>query len=506
MSLVTTLARAEAMATQSAQPIAAFRHRHLSERPLVLIPLMMAGEAAAPLGVMVGTSKRDGGRILTVPQPRNRDQRFGFAAELGRVVMEYIDSFRNERVEPAEGADADGEEAPGRFSNAPQILVPNRGGVMAVRHLGRMTRFRRVDGSSPVDAIVPETGFWFTVLAERAEYAGSSMLLAMTDLLSELWATGQSSLEDQNLASLIGWIDPPAGMTGLQAALEGEDPVIWPPAGPATDPEFDNKVLGPAIEAFDAAVDEGARAKAEARLKAVITTQLQPTWNMMWQGLALARAVPEAPRAQSRWDRDCYVFTARSDYLAEGGRPQPKRDFPVSAARRLSELEAAQTFFDRERALDDPFALADLRCTGEAFGGTVVEVEADREVVSAKNRRTLRPRFTVETADPLKIPAGTKLISPDFPAGHRTVLVETHVDADGTTVVVEITGGMGTPNKPIADAVPELGRELTFLPDAGFQRRPSFPAPEETPWTHGGPPSDAGPSDLEDADEQWGSQ
>jgi hypothetical protein len=200
------------------------------------------------------------------------------------------------------------------------------------------------------------------------------------------------------------------------------------------------------------------------------------------------------------------VFTARSDYLAEGGRPQPKRDFPVSAARRLAELEAAQAFFDRERALDDPFALADLRCTGEAFGGIVQSVEADRAVVSAKNRRTLRPQFTVATTDPLKIPAGAKLISPDFPAGHKTQLVETYTDLDGTTIVlVEVTGGMGTPNKPVVGAVPEVGQEVAFLPDSGFQRRPAFPAPEDTPWTHGGPPAVTEQAVTEDADEQWGS-
>jgi hypothetical protein len=507
MSLVSTLARAEAMITHKAQPIASFRHRHLSDRPLVLIPLMMAGEAAAPLAVMLGTSKYGGGQILTVPQPRNRDQRFAFAADLGRIVMDYIDSFRADRVESSSGGEG---EAASRFSDAPQILVPNRGGITAVRHLGRMTRFRQVDGPSPVDAVVPEAGFWFTVMAERAEYAGSSLLIAMTDLLSELWATGQSSMEDQNLASLIGWIDPPGDMTGLQAGMEGEDPIIWPPAGPATDPDFDNKVLAPAITAFDAASargDAAARSQAEARLHAVISTQLQPTWNKMWQGVALARAVPEAPRAQRRWDRECAVFTARSDYLAAGGRPQPKRDYPITAARRLSDLEAAATDFERERALDDPFALADLRCTGEAFGGIVQAVEADRTVVSAKNRRTLRPRFTVVTTDPLKIPAETKLISPQFPTGHKTLLVQAHAEADGTTtVLIEVTGGMGTPNKPIADAVPAVGQRVAFLPDAGYQRRPAFPDPEHTPWTHGGPPAVAGQVNTEDADEQWGSQ
>ena len=33
-------------------------------------------------------------------------------------------------------------------------------------------------------------------------------------------------------------------MTGAQAAAAAEDPVRCPPAGPATDPAFDNEVLG----------------------------------------------------------------------------------------------------------------------------------------------------------------------------------------------------------------------------------------------------------------------
>lgn len=506
MSTVSTLARAEAMVTHTAQPIAAFRHRHLSDRPLVLIPLMMAGEAAAPLGVMVGTSKYSGGQVLTVPQPRNRDQRFDFAARLGQIVMDYVDSFRTDRVDSPGGSE---EEAAGRFSDAPQILVPNRGGITAIRHLGRMTRFRQVDGPSPVDPVIPEAGYWFTMLAEQAEYAGSSVLIAMTDLLSELWATGQSSMEDQNLACLVGWIDPPTGMTGLQAGLEGEDPMIWPPAGPSTDPDFDNKVLAPAITAFDAASaagDEAAQARAEARLHTLIAAQLKPTWNKMWQGLALARAIPEAPRTQRRWERDCTEFTKRSDYLAEGGRPQPKHDYPIRAASRLSDLEAAATDFERERALDDPFALADLRCSGAAFSGIVQDVDPDHKVMSDNNKWIRRPRFTVSTADPLKIPKRSKLTSPDFPKGHETVLVDTHVDADGTTtVLLEVVKGMGRAKSPVAEAVPAKGQRVAFLPDAGFQRRPKFPDREHTPWTHGGPPVITEQVSLEDADEQWGS-
>ena len=57
MSLISTLARLEAVSTGRAQPAATVRHRHLSQRPLVFVPLTTAGEAGAPLGALVGTDR-----------------------------------------------------------------------------------------------------------------------------------------------------------------------------------------------------------------------------------------------------------------------------------------------------------------------------------------------------------------------------------------------------------------------------------------------------------------
>ena len=71
----------------------------------------------------------------------------------------------------------------------------------------------------------------------------------MTAALADHWATGQSATEDANLAALLGWIDPPDGMTGPAAARAAEDPVRCPPAGPVTDPTFDNEVLAPILQA-----------------------------------------------------------------------------------------------------------------------------------------------------------------------------------------------------------------------------------------------------------------
>src|SRR5690606_472167 len=137
MSVLTSLARALAVDRDAAQPIATVRHVHLSERPLVLVPLTLAGEANAPLAAMVGTAPDDP-RLLVVAQPRNRTGRLGFAAELAALVVPYLGGFCEEQ----ESVPVDrGRDTRARFSDAPQILVPNPGGIGFVRLLGRSTRF-----------------------------------------------------------------------------------------------------------------------------------------------------------------------------------------------------------------------------------------------------------------------------------------------------------------------------------------------------------------------------
>src|SRR5579859_5810134 len=117
MSTLTALARVIAAERGTAQPVCTVRHVHVSDRPLVLIPLALAGEANAPLAAMVGTD-RQLPRLLVVYQPRNRDQRFAFAARLAEIVLAHIDSCRATAVVTPE---ADGQPRE-RHGDAPQII------------------------------------------------------------------------------------------------------------------------------------------------------------------------------------------------------------------------------------------------------------------------------------------------------------------------------------------------------------------------------------------------
>jgi len=497
MSALLAFARAQAVAAGVAQPVSTVRHVHLSDRPLVLIALTLAGEANAPLAAMVGDGP-ESGRLLIVSQPRNRDQRFAFAAELAGIVVGHIDRYRESAGAVRPGRAGRRE----RYADAPQIIVPNPASIGFVRLLGRSTRFRRPVGEYAVDPAVPVLGRWLTFFAERAEVPGSSLLLAATQALALHWASGQSMVEDLNLAALMGWIDPPAGLTGAEAATIAEDPLAWPPAGPATDPTFDNEVLAPLIRACSRHGMSSLRQElAVFDLHKALAGQLAPTWKLMWRAVELLRALPPGQRVAARWESDRDAFTSYCEHLRDGGPPQPRRDSAVAAARRLNSLERSQASYAAQRALDDPLVLAQYRLTGEAFGGLVTTAEPDRVDASGK-RRKLRPLITVLTDDPVRIEPGSDLVSPNRP-GQSAKVRSVSGGSVGTSVVLELSGGMGRALTAAPGSVPETGERLcyTTLTDS-YQARGPFPDREATPWTHGGPPPAYTPTHA-DVTEEW---
>ncbi|MFF8290383.1 hypothetical protein ACF068_14310 [Streptomyces sp. NPDC016309] len=512
MSLISTLARLEAVESGRAQPLATVRHRHVSGRPLVLVPLTTAGEAGAPLGALVGTDPEEP-RLLVVAQPRDRDLRFAFLADLAEAVLPYVDGFADD-VEAAERNETDPET--GRkvkvevelCADAPQLIVPSRAGVEYVRLLGRSMRFRRTaeqDPETPFPAPprVPLLGRWLTHYGERARVPGSSLLLAATDLLNRHWATGQSSLEDQHLGALLAWIDAPEGGSGAEAALRAElgrdrdGQLLCPPAGPATDPAFDNRLLAPAIERFDrarqalASAEDGEAAderlgelhRAEREVRRLVLTQLRPTWHAVWRAVELVRALPPGSRVTDRWTRDRWSFTGHRDRVRAGEPPQPRRDDAVTAANKLAAREGAQAQLEAQEALDDPLVMAARRLAGEAFAAEVVDVTM---AWSESKRPAPRPLLTVRTDDRPHLGEGVKAYrSLD---GKPQAAQFVRYEEDGS-LVLRVLDRMGRGKEPAGGSVPEKGDRLVWTLFEHDQRvGPKLPDPEETPWTHGGPP------------------
>ena len=503
MSLLGTLARMEAVRDGRAVPLATVRHRHLADRPMVLVPLAAAGEAGAPLAVMLGRD-RESPVLLTVPQPLDRDRRFALLADLAAELLPWLEGFGDqvdlltrEVKDPATGEKT--EQVRELCTDAPQLLVPGPAGVEFLGLLGRSTRFRRTaedpdPGPYPAPARVPLLGRWLTQLRDRAQVPGSSLLLAMTDLLGRHWATGQSRLEDQHLGALLAWIDPPAGATGAEAALlaetarDGHGQLLCPPAGPTTDPRFDSGLLAPAITRYDAArqLDDAPAAKArEAEIAALLETVLRPTWDRMWQGLDLLRALPPAAHLPERWESDRWSYTSHRDRIAAGEPPQPVRDDAVTAARKLAQREREQTRLDIQEALDDPLAMAEHRLAGEALAGQVVGVEAAYDQTGRSPKP--RPLVTVRTSDRPHGEAGRELHRAGGPTAQKAELVS--MDPAAGLVTVRLLNGMGRKKEPEPGSVPEPGEQVCFtLFELTARQSAPLPEPEDTPWTHGGPP------------------
>ncbi|MFF1476168.1 hypothetical protein ACFVYD_01015 [Streptomyces sp. NPDC058301] len=520
MSLIATLARLEAVEAGRAAPLATVCHRHLSGRPLVLVPLTTSGEAGAPLGALVGTD-REAPRLLVVEQPRDRELRFAFLAELADAVLPHLDAYADE-VEAAERNETDPETGKKvkveveLCADAPQIVVPGRAAIDFVRLLGRSMRFRRTaeqdpDTPHPAPPRVPLLGRWLTHYGERARVPGSALLLAATDLLGRHWATGQSSLEDQHLGALLAWIDPPEGATGAEAALraelarDGDGQLLCPPAGPATDPAFDNKLLAPAIDRYDrarqalyAAQDGeaadarlGELSRAEQEIRRLVGDQLRPTWEAVWRSLDLLRELPAAPRAADRWTRDRWSFTAHRDRVRAGEPPQPRRDDAVTAAAKLASRETAQAQLEAQEALDDPLVMAGRRLAGEAFAGEVTDVVM---AWSESKRPSPRPLVTVRTDDAPHLAERAKVFRSLDGKPQSAEFVG--YEADGA-LVLRLLDKMGRGKDPAPGSVPEKGDRLCWTLFEHDQRGgPKLPDPEATPWTHGGPPG----TDAEDPD------
>ncbi|MFC7791971.1 hypothetical protein ACFUIZ_05505 [Streptomyces cinereoruber] len=512
MSLISTLARMEAVESGRAQPLATVRHRRVSERPLVLVPLTTAGEAGAPLGALVGTDPGEP-RLLVVPQPRDRDLRFTFLADLAEEVLPYVDAF-TDAVELVERNETDAETGKKvrveveLCADAPQLIVPSRAGIEYVRLLGRSTRFRRTaeqDPETPFPAPprVPLLGRWLTHFGERARVPGSSLLLAATDLLNRHWATGQSSLEDQHLGALLAWIDPADGVPGREGALRAEagrderGQLFCPPAGPATDPAFDNRLLAPAIERYDRARQASGAAEdpeaaeralgellaAEREVRRLVVSQLKPTWDAVWRAVGLLRELPEGARVADRWTRDRWSFTAHRDRVAAGEPPQPRRDDAVTAAQKLAAREQAQGQLEAQEALDDPLVLAGRRLAGEAFAAEVVEVVM---AWTESKRPAPRPLLTVRTDDRPHLAERVRVYR--SLEGKPQAAEFVRYEEDGS-LVLRVLDRMGRSKEPAEGSVPEKGERIAWTLFEHDQRGgPKLPDPEETPWTHGGPP------------------
>lgn len=436
------------------------RHVHLSPRPLVLVGYHLAGDLGAPLALMWGTGRDEEPRCMVVPEPRNRGLRFEALAEFAVEFLAYLSQF-------------EGRDQAGICLDAPQLVVPNTatadwlGGIV-----GRFTRNLRTDGDAPAPPSVPLAGKHLSFLADLMP--GSSLVLATTDALTTHWQTGQLPSEDLNLAALLGWIDPPAGVNGPEAARAGE---ASPPAGPDSDPNWDAQILAELIQEWHAANDETLRSAVRRELEGEIREQLAPAWADCWRALDCLGSLSAADHVLGRWQSDRRSWTYHCDRVAGGRAFFRNIPTPVQDATRLRILEARTEDLQREMAWDDPLVMAAAVASGEALAGRVVAADPERRTRNANGRTVRRPLITIEPALEFARPAGTTLFLSTNPGVGLEVLPS---DASG---LIRAEVFKGANQSTTIGLLPNLGDEVVLSPygKPEFYQRSRV---EDIPWTH----------------------
>jgi hypothetical protein len=219
MKALKVVARLLAQECGEAVQISRERGYPISNRPLVMIPIVMAGEAPALFALGIG----DGGkscRVHVCAEPRNRDQQYDMLERAVPGMQAILTAWEK------------------NSALMPQVITSSRDASrMCLATIQRMAYAPR-----PVLKKVGRQLFW---LDRRHEQPDSACVLSMPAAICELYATGQDDHADSHLGALLEWLKPADGQI-YDRIMEAEDRA----ASTSTHPRLDNEKLVPLLDAL----------------------------------------------------------------------------------------------------------------------------------------------------------------------------------------------------------------------------------------------------------------
>lgn len=469
MSLIDLIQAAEAARAGAAVRRTAYRHVHLADRPLVVVAYNLSGEAAAPLGIMYGTDPDPSQAALAVSaEPRNRDSRFGAINSFAADFVEFVNPFLRLTTVPTKN---NGFRQ--LATDAPQVVVPNRAtrSYLGAR-LGRSLRYLGLGDTHDVPEGTQWAGSHLSWLAEHSNLPGQSVFLAMTESLTRHFATGQSALEDENLATLLAWID---GVPGdLLTELERLENRAY---GPVPNPRWE-ATLEPFVKAYSDALRADDRQRAQAafdRVESDVRAELAAAYSATHRAVDVLRRIEPAASVATRWADDVSEWSIHARRCAQGIPRFARRHDPIRAAKSLQRWSSAADELETQQAFDDPLIMAHLDATGRCVTGEVVAVDLDHKEVKPGNKRRSRvPLIELSLTAPTRLLAGESV---RWVEEKKVKAVLRHVDGDAATFAVTAQA------TTLDDVGLFVGAETMFVGVDPWEG-PDPWAPDEVPWTH----------------------
>jgi hypothetical protein len=448
---------------------ARLRHRRLIDGPMAIVLWQLGAEPFSAAAVGYGCSPAD--RACRVAgEPRSRDLAFQAVLPFARWFNE-----RFERHAASRETVTRGNFTFERARTAPQVIVANSATAEMLGRLGRRLAYLPTSGPRPAEEALVRLGRHLLFLRDRRAVPGQQLLVAMTELLGEHWATPQSELEQQSLPALDAWIEPPAGLHGFEAAARVEDLGV----GPVPSGDEDER-LGPLVERFNQLRGKGTDPAMVRPLLAPVYEHYKPlllrAWELLWRCRDREAVYPEAPSVARRWDEDRDAYTRHMDWMARSGLRRT-RQTPRQAALTLRSLEEATRLLEAEEACDDPLRMLPCVLENKAVRGMVERVDRDHKEL-AKRKAVRRPLVVLCSDDPCRMPAGKKLYWSEDPGGKEFLVHRVEpLLGGGARVTLKLMTSRDT------TGTPAVGMDACFSVHHTARGRPAE-LPRNDPWTH----------------------
>lgn len=438
---------------------------------IILSTVALSGEESTVHAVAIGRND-ERPRVLSVPDPRNREDMFGTLVMLGGYLEErYRECMTN-----------DGPPFP-------QVWVPSSSVADNIEAVSERLRF----SDKPEDR---RAGNILAYLVTQKEVPGQQSLMVSTRVLSDHFATGQSPMEDEHLGALLAWVDPPEGIPAIEAAREAEKI----PLGASTLPEFDKNVLAPLVDRFNQLgkenpPDEEGRRQLAAAIHREVGNVVVRSYEATRRAYRIMKAlsIPDLPDLTNLMGIESMSFQNFMHKIDENIDIRVK-DSPRSAVFGLAMRESASSQYTAALRIGDEMARSEAKIAGKVLEGILLGVE------SGKTLGSPRLVFEIESRQEcLRFRKGDSLECVSGPEISGTVL---SVRRSGVSTVV--TAELVSPRPPLLSL--EKGICLEFVPD-----KPDWGWGERTrdmiarrlaspPWTHakGGQPPKSRANDRGD--------